>query len=348
MSSLSYRSWDVWVNTEFFSESLLYDGYYECTIFGTLMVPQTIEFLAERFQFIQRELRAISIPTGEIINNTTVTEEGGLCIRLYESLDTSIEAISTIKDILNFIEAVSLAVDSPLTCPKIRFISAVHGELLVANRRPIGRGIGFEIEERGTAANKLQNDLSYFRDLDDDHQVVGRRHYLTGMQLLSLEDQVSGLVDAAFMQFYQGCEALCRDPNGAIAGSQKYIASTEAHDSRELQIIAHQIWRVRNKYFGHGDVSHNIHANLTKEHAESVAKQALVARYLCRRLLDIGAPSGRYLSREMGFYFGSYSGNFTGSIDQLENEFSVRFDRPRSKIFNSKGEEIERYTISQI
>ncbi len=348
MSSLSYRSWDIWINTEYFRENQLYDGFYECTIIGTLMVPQTIEFLAERFQITQRELRTISIPAVETIKNTTITEEGDLCIRLYESIDTSIEAINTVKSILDFIEAVSLAVDSPLTCPKIRFISSAHGKLLVANRRPIGRGVGFEIEERGIAANKLHTDLSYFQDVADDHQVVGRRHYLTGMQLLSLEDQVSGLVDAAFMQFYQGCEALCRDPNGAIAGSQKYIASTDAHDNRELQIIAHQVWRVRNKYFGHGDVSHNIHANLTKEHAESVAKQALVARYLCRRLLDIGSPSGSYLSREMGFYFGSYSGNFTGSIDQLENEFSVRFDRSRSKIFDSAGEEVERYTIRQI
>lgn len=348
MSSLSYRSWDIWANTEYFSESQVFDGYFECTIIGTLMVPQTIEFLTERFEIRQKTFRSISTPPPEIIQKTTVTEEGNICIRLYEPLDTSVNTLDTIKDIQDFIEAISLAVDSPLTCPKIRFVSSAYGKLLVANRRPIGRGVAFEVEERGVAANKIQNDLSFYQDQTDDHHIVGRRHYLTGMQLLSLEDQVSGLVDAAFMQFYQGCEALCRDPKGSIVGSQKHIASTGVSDSRELQIIAHQVWRVRNKYFGHGDVGHNIHANLSKEHAESVAKQALVARYLCRRLIDIGSPSGGHLSREMGFYFGSYSGNFTGSIDQLENDFNVRFDRPLSKVYDSSGKEVEQYSIKQI
>ncbi len=44
---------------------------------------------------------------------------------------------------------------------------------------------------------------------------------MTGMQLLSMEDQITGLIDAAFMQFYQGCEALCRDVTGRMEQSQK-------------------------------------------------------------------------------------------------------------------------------
>jgi len=348
MSSLSYRSWDIWTNSEYFIESQVFAGYFECTIIGTLMVPQTIEFLTERFEIRDRKFCSISTPPPEIIKKTTVTEEGNICIRLYESLDSSLNNLDIIKGIQDFIESVSLAVDSPLTCPQIRFVSSTYGKLLVANRRPIGRGVAFEVEERGVAANKIINDLSFYQDQKDNHLIVGRRHYLTGMQLLSLEDQVTGLVDAAFMQFYQGCEALCRDSIGRIVGSQKYIAGTGVSDSRELQIIAHQVWRVRNKYFGHGDVGHNIHANLSKEHAQSVAKQALVARYLCRRLIDIGSPSGSHLSREMGFYFGSYSGNFTGSINQLENDFNVRFDKPKSKIFDLSGNKIEMYSIKQI
>jgi len=345
MSSLSYRSWDIWVNTSFFSEGRSFDGYFECTILGTLMVPQTIEFLAERYEIQHRTFRDIASPPSEIIKQTTITEEGNMCIRLYEPLDTSLPLSDTIKGIQNFIESVSLAVDSPLTCPKIRFISSHHGKLLVANRQPIGRGISFEIEERGVAANKIQNDLLYYQEQTDNHLVVGRRHYLTGMQLLSLEDQITGLIDAAFMQFYQGCEALCRDPRGSIAGSKKYIASTGVTDSRELQIIAHQIWRVRNKYFGHGDVGYNLHSNLSKEYAESVAKQVLVARYLCRRLIDLNSPSGTHLTREMGFYFGSYSGNFTGIIAQLENSFRVNFDGRKSDVYDS-GNVVEQYTIN--
>ena len=264
---------------------------------------------------------------------------------LYDELDTSQPILETVKNIQNFMDAISIAVDSPLTCLKIRFISSQHGKLMVANRRPIGRGISFEIEERGRAALKIKNDLSYYQDDTDDHIVVGRRHYLVGMQLLSLEDQITGLIDAAFMQFYQGCEALCRDPRGSIKGSQKHIASTGATDARELQIIAHQVWRVRNKYFGHGDVGYNLYANLSKEHAESVARQVLVARYLCRRLIDLNSPSSTHLTREMGFFFGSYSGNFKGTISELENRFRVNFDRRKSKIYDSTGNKVDEYLI---
>ena len=148
------------------------------------------------------------------------------------------------------------------------------------------------------------------------------------------------------MQFYQGCEALCRDPRGNLESSKKYIASTGLPDSRDLQVIAHQVWRVRNKYFGHGDVGYNLHSNLNKDHAESVAKQVLVVRYLCRRLIDINAPSGIHLTREMGFYFGSYSGNFNGTIAEIEGNFRVNYDRRNSKVYDINGNEVDVYTIT--
>lgn len=347
MSALSHRSWDIWINTSFFTDANKYDGYYECTILNTLMIRQTIDFLVEGYEIRSRVFINTTRPPPEIIKQITTTEEGQLCIRLYEPLDASQAPDLAIQSIQKFIDSISMAVDAPLTCPKIRFISHHHGPLMVANRRSIGRGFAFQLEERGLAAQKIQQDLQFYQDASDNHAVVGRRHYMTGMQLLSLEDQIAGLIDAAFMQFYQGCEALCRDPKGRLEESQKYIASKKPPDSRELQIIAHQVWRVRNKYFGHGDVSSNLYANLTTQHAEAVAKQVLIARYLCRRMIDISAPSSKSLAREMGIFFGSYSGNFTGQLTQLKNEFKVQFDQPISKIYDENGLMIERYSLDQ-
>lgn len=347
MSALSYRSWDIWLNTSFFKDGDTYQGYYECTILDTLMIRQTVEFLVEAYEVRNRVFTNITRPTPEIIKQITTTEEGQLCVRLYEPLDASQAPDLAIESIQKFIEAISMAVDAPLTCPKIRFISHQYGPLMVANRRSIGRGFAFRLEERGLAAEKIQQDFSFYQGDGDNNDIVGRRHYMTGMQLLSLEDQIAGLIDAAFMQFYQGCEALCRDPKGRLEESQKYIASKKPSDSRELQIIAHQVWRVRNKYFGHGDVSSNLYANLTAQHAEAVAKQVLIARYLCRRLIDISAPSSKSLAREMGIFFGSYSGNFTGQLTQLKNEFKVQFDQLISKIYDENGLMIERYSLDQ-
>jgi len=177
------------------------------------------------------------------------------------------------------------------------------------------------------------------------NQTVGEKHYLAGLSLMGLEDQVEGLIDAAFMQFYQSCEILCRDARGGLENSKKYIASLQLSDSRELQIIAHQIWRVRNKYFGHGDLQYNILSNTNLVNASKVANQVLVARYLCKRLIDYYSTSQKTLIRETMLFIKHSLGNFIGNVFQLENSFRVDFDNRDVKIYDRYGVEIEIYTI---
>ena len=112
MSSLSYRSWDIWVNTSFFNDAQVFDGYFECTILATLMVPQTIQFIAEHYEIRNRTFDQIALPPPQIIKESVTTEEGNFCIKLYESLDTSEPPSDKIKSIQNFVESLSLAVDS--------------------------------------------------------------------------------------------------------------------------------------------------------------------------------------------------------------------------------------------
>lgn len=286
---------------------------------------------------MSRQFIDVARVPAEIVRASTTTQAGERCIRMYEALNTAEDLGNTIESVRRFIDSVALAIDAPLSCYSIRFISHHHGNILQANRRSIGRGVGFEVEERGIATAKVRADLAFYQDDSDHHAVVGRRHYMAGMQLLALEDQIAGLLDAAFMQFYQGCEVLCRDSKGALEPSKKYIAAQALSDSRELQIIAHQVWAVRHKYFGHGDVQHNLYANKNREQAAQVARQVLVARYLCRRLVDLKAPSGTPLAREMGFFFGSYSGDFTGQVNQLLDGFKVPFEKPNCKTFDAHG-----------
>lgn len=345
MSSISYRSWDIWINLTFFEREDKYDGYYACTIFPTLMTQQTIVFLAENYDIHKENFIEIQKPPAHIVTQNIIDSEGQLSIKIYDVLDTRVPPIDNIKRLCEFLDSVSLCVDSTLLCNKITFYSHNYGALLIANRRPIGRGVSFEVEERGQAKKKIQLDNMYFFSITYDNFKIGRKHYLTGLTLLGLEDQVSGLIDAAFMQFYQGCEALCRDPKGNIENSKKYIASCNLKNGRELQIIAHHVWRVRHKYFGHGDVSYNILANSNLENATQVAKQVLVARYLCKQLLEIKSPSGEVLIREMGLFSKGYTGNFTGDIFQLENDFRVDYDLRNVKIYNEHGICEEEYTI---
>lgn len=72
-----------------------------------------------------------------------------------------------------------------------------------------------------------------------------------------------------------------------------------------------------------------------------VARQVLVVRYLCRRLFDFTAPSKTTLIREMDLFFNVYSGNFSGQVDQLVNEFNAPFDRLDYNIFDANGVLVE-------
>lgn len=117
MSALSYRSWDIWINTSFFNGQNTYDGYYECTILNTLMVQQSIEFLVEKYKIHNRCFN-ITFQSSEIVKQVTTTEEGQLCIRVYETFDTSLSSEIAIQSINAFIDSISLSIDAPLLVQK--------------------------------------------------------------------------------------------------------------------------------------------------------------------------------------------------------------------------------------
>lgn len=337
MSSISYRTWEYWINKEFFDTEETYHGWFECIIAPTLMATQTVEFVIEQYEIRDFQFTSPSQYKQQLM----YTNENELCLKIYTSFDTTQDVSLTIDKVIDFLTTMSLCTDFPLICHKIRFIDANRGKLLVANRKSIGRGVGFEIEERGMASQKINSQFAEYSTLmqTNDYFKVGLRHYLTGMQLLSLEDQVSGLIDAAFMQFYQGCEALCQK-DGLLPESKKFIAQQANSNARELQIIAHQVWKVRHKYFGHGDKYKNIQANSSLSQMQQVAKQVLVARYLCRALLELYTPSQQILTREMGLYFGENSNSFNGDIGSFASgqTFFVDYDAKDCNIFDSNGQ----------
>jgi hypothetical protein len=102
MSALSYRTWDIWVNSGFYESSRQLEGYFECSIVPVGMVPQTVEFLAESFEIRVRRLLPIDRAHPEIIRQAITSEDGQLCIRLYESLDTGVDKNELIEGVNRF------------------------------------------------------------------------------------------------------------------------------------------------------------------------------------------------------------------------------------------------------
>lgn len=344
MGDISYRNWDIWVNKRVFDTGGVCGGFFECILLPSLMVSQTVEFLTNGIQiYINKAIQTQTAPPNIIASEMT-SIDGKLCLKMSGSIDTGKSIEETIASVLETLDALSICVDIALVCNQIHFVAGQGEHIFSANRRPIARGMSFEVEERCVAKVKLLNDLTYYKEADNALR-VGIKHYLAGMSLMGLEDQVSGLTDAAFMQFFQGCEAVCKSGNTGLRGTCKYIANLSCNDSRELQIIAHHIYQVRNHYFGHGDVIHNKKAIDDYITAMQATKQLLVVRYLCKRLIDAKSPSGNNLIRETGFYpWQSWEG-YRGSVEELSSNFKAEYEGRVAKVYDTTGKVIEKFQI---
>ena len=348
MSVISHREWNIWTNLDFFEEESEVTGVVYLRITPSLMSEQTIGFIYEKIEQIRTgqpqftdtrlkdyfDLRWISSTKESVIQKRGVVVTNNEVIRVF------------IGDILHELEALSICLDFPLTCNEIRFhlppFQPKNGDVFVASRKPISRGMGFEIEERGSASARLAHDFDKVIN-SNSTQKVAVRHYLNGLTLLGLEDQFSGLIDAAFMQFYQACEVLCGE-NYKLIEVKKHIAAVHQDESRTLQLIAHHIWQIRHNYFGHGNVDNNIVNLGDLENTFGAAKQVLVARWLCKRLLDLKMDATP-LVREMRLYHKEGSVCFNGSIDQLIDDFYIGYDFNNAPIIDSDGNILEKIAL---
>lgn len=343
MSAVSNRKWEYWIKKSYFESDYCDNGIFECIVIPTMMASQTVEFVTENFNMFLDGIVASRQTERKSIEINMTSDEGCLCIKIRGFLHTKSNLHEVINTILKKIDAISICVDYTLECNRIDFISDYRGKVLSASRQSIGRGLAFEVEERQLAKNKINTDIEFYENASPELE-VGIQHYLTGMTLLGLEDQLSGLTDAAFMQFFQGCEAISGS-DGKTEGICRHIASHGFSDSETLQIIAHHIYQVRNKYFGHGDIKHNIKAIKDYETAYKITKQVLVVRYLCKRLIDMDAPSGKCLIREMRFYSDTGSEEFRGTVEELKDAFYAEYPGRTAKIYDGTGKKIKEYQI---
>ncbi|PPK72133.1 hypothetical protein B0F88_105245 [Methylobacter tundripaludum] len=351
MSVIGYREWGIWTNLDFFGNEAKVFGVAYLKITPSLMAEQTIGFIYEQIESIrqgqQGQFEDQRLKNYFDLGWITPTNE--LVIQKIATIFTRNESIQIfIEEALNELEGLSLCLDFPLTCNEIQFIipptQPHHGIAFTASRKPIGRAMGFRIEERGVASERLASDFNGLINLNLI-QKVAARHYLNGLTLLGLEDQYSGLIDAAFMQFYQACEVLCGE-NYILSNVKKHIAVNYPSEARDLQLIAHHVWQIRHNYFGHGNVNNNITNLVSLDDTFNAAKQVLVARWLCKRLLDLDMNANP-LVREMTLYHNYNSVYFSGSIEHLISEFYIGYDYKNAPVLDENGNTLETVQLGQ-
>lgn len=318
MSSFPARAVEVWRSSQA-EEITPIHGVFSFEVLPTLMVPQTLQFLSEC---------AVNPPSGAgkissaFLQGMRYAAPGNQRLLFWSTFRDFRELFSFDPGLLSeAVRQLEVHTDINLTFSRVTYLADVGRgpelPLWILSRLPFARGVAFEIEERSaTAASLIGGDLQM-----SDKARVAQQHYSTGMSLLAGEDSVSGLVDAAFMQFYLAIEAVlgCHEKSDALrAGAQMFAAD---FDDGLRQIVSH-IYLARHRFFGHAHPKY-LKGMLDTDTAFDIAKQTLVARWCARRLmeLELGRP---LVMREMRLYAGpQQSIAFFGDSSLLRSDFAL-------------------------
>lgn len=321
MTSLPSRPLHVWYSSAANSLGPI-NGLFRIEVLPSLMVPQTLGFISE--------ISTLPITHGNLIGfflGARYSSQGESALRYWHPFNNSDELFAyDLYQLYDFVQELELHLDVNFTVVGISYLADFGAgptkPILIAEREAIARGSGFEVEERSKARESLRvNGLQW-----TPKARVAHRYYSTGLSLLALEDQISGLLEAAFMQFYLSIEAILESykPQAAIAKAKRTYGSRFTAD---LEAALYRVFDVRNNYIGHASGARR-RGTLKPHETFAVAAQTLVARWVGRTLieLELRAP---LLHREMRLY-PSYNSSicFTGSTEQLTNEFALPTNAP--------------------
>jgi hypothetical protein len=213
-----------------------------------------------------------------------------------------------LNEVLVAVKKLELFLDINLTILKVQYFYDLGGMLiclLEMMREPFGRGFSLEVDERGRITRNFSEEIIINKKISR-----AQEHYSTGMALLAAEDQISGLLDGAFMQFYLAVETILESHKKREATSNGKSFFGDRFDDNLEKIVDH-VYKARHLYYGH---SNNVAEK--GEHAFQIAKHTLVARWCARKL--IGLETGVDLViREMSLYNGVEGFRFLGIHEHL-------------------------------
>lgn len=318
MSSFPSRAVEIWKSSQAETISPI-SGAFSFEVLQTVMVPQTLQFLAECAAAPPAGIGEIASAFLQGMRYVDPSKPGLLFWRAFQN---SAELFSFEPEILSdAIRQLEIHTDINLTFGRVTYLADVGRgpelPLWILSRLPFARGVAFEIEERGaTKASLGGGDFQL-----SDKARVAQQHYSTGMSLLAGEDSVSGLVDAAFMQFYLATEAILERHERTEALQEGARLLGDEFDENLRKIVSH-VYTARHRFFGHAHPRY-LKGLLDTDTAFDIAKQTLVARWCARRLLELELKRS-LAKREMRLYARpQQSVAFYGDASSLQSEFTL-------------------------
>lgn len=318
MSSFPSRAVEVWKSSLAQTISPI-QGAFSFELLQTAMVPQTLQFLVECAMGPAQEFGPIASAFIQGMRYADPTKPGLLFWRSFQNAD-ELFAFDP-ESLSDAIRQLELHTDINLTFGRVSYLADVGRgpelPLWILSRLPFARGVAFELEERGATRGSLEGGDFQL----SDKARVAQQHYSTGMSLLAGEDSVSGLIDAAFMQFYLATEAVLERHERGEALQQGPLLFEAEFDENLRKIVSH-VYIARHRFFGHAHPKY-LKGLLDTDTAFDIGKQALVARWCARRLLELELKRP-LVKREMRLYPGPrQSVAFFGDAALLQSEFAL-------------------------
>lgn len=319
MSSFSSRPLQIWRSS--LAESLsLISGVFAFEVVPSIMVSQTLAFLHEE---AKKETSVSSPVISAFLNGMRYYDPNRANSLLYfRKFDSADELLNVNVDLLfDAIRLLETYVDINLTVTRIVYLSDVgigpSQPLLIIERMPFFRGVGFEIEERTALRSSMSSSALQL----SGKTRIAQQYYSTGLALLAAEDQISGLLDAAFMQFYLTIESILekhKQHQARISGKKLF----GGRFSKDIENIVDHVYTARNGFFGHNSRK-NHDGQLVDSIAFSIAKQVVVAKWCARELIALELNVD-VVKREMRLYFGpGHSVGFDGNSAMLKTDFAL-------------------------
>lgn len=320
MSTFSARNLEIW-KSSLGKELTPLDGVFAIEVKPSLMVSQSIQYLKEL-----SNSSAQNLLLKRFINGMKWWDQNrhqNIIFWHYNFKNKQEFGDFTPEVIIEELEQLELNLDISLFWNQITYLGEFgrgpEKPLIQIVRNNLIRAMAFEVEERGKVTKALnENPIKL-----SIKAKIALSHYKTGMALLTEEDKLPGLIDGAFMQFYQAIEVLTEEHSNK---NDKAIKKGESLYGKDFpsEVLRH-IFKARNIYFAHSKSSNaeikKAQKNLNT--AFDIAKQVLVVRWCAKKLLSIETGVDLVI-REMRLYPSlKQSIYFSGRLEELKGDFAL-------------------------
>ncbi len=328
------RDYEKWISSDSGKVDYPIQGAFIIPVQNTLMTSQTIEFMfLKNQQFLDNykaDPQLLPFFCGQHWYSNQEIKNGDLKLIWLKPFD-NIELFNNfdIYTLLESINKLEIILDHSFLFSDITYCvdigTGLNKQLLAFHKKNFSVGKAFECEDRSSVLNTSLNTNQI-----TSRESIAMQLYIVGNGIISLGDIYIGLLESAFMHFYQCCELLIGTHKDSQIETRVNELQVSLEDRERISKITRHVFIARNWFFAHSGYEQKSFYKEDKmliqnsKFSSQVIRQVLVAKWLSRYLLSIVLKT-ELKQREFRIYdsTGIESYNFNGNISDLSSTFKI-------------------------